>query len=220
MQTEANHLHLHTLVEYGGGVPGPRRDQRSTITRLETGRGQHVETSLLQAALGLTAIGWQRAEHNDAPGYRTWIFDSRAPKGFFRCSDGRWVDNWVPNPHFVLSSAEGETLELRHDAVGVRDDPRRIPPDPENIVVLAHYHEQIRDASRGSRAKRGSTWLVKRACLCSTCARRRRLSLTPSSAKELSSTFDARVWDLAAGRPRIRTEPHPRRGKTDRTTRG
>ena len=113
---------------------------------LETGRGQHVETSLLQAALGLTAIGWQRAEHNDAPGYRTWIFDSRAPKGFFRCSDGRWVDNWVPNPHFVLSSAEGETLELRHDAVRVRDHPRRIPPDPENIVVLAHYHEQMRDA--------------------------------------------------------------------------
>ena len=32
---------------------------------LETGRGQHVETSLLQAALGLTAIGWQRVEHND-----------------------------------------------------------------------------------------------------------------------------------------------------------
>ncbi len=116
------------------------------FARLETGRGQHVETSLLQAALGLTAIGWQRAEHNDAPGYRTWIFDSRAPKGFFRCSDGRWVDNWVPNPHFVLSSAEGETLELRHDAVRVRDDPRRIPPDPENIVVLAHYHEQMRDA--------------------------------------------------------------------------
>ena len=31
------------------------------FARLETGRGQHVETSLLQAALGLTAIGWQRA---------------------------------------------------------------------------------------------------------------------------------------------------------------
>ena len=116
------------------------------LARLETGRGQHVETSLLQAALSVTAIGWQRAEHHDAPGYRTWILDSRAPKGFFRCSDGRWVDNWGPHPQFVLSSADGETLEFRHDATGVRDDPSRIPPDPENIVVLAFYHEQMRDA--------------------------------------------------------------------------
>ena len=68
------------------------------LARLENGRGQHVETSLLQAALSVTAISWQRAEHHNAPGYRTWVLDSRAPKGFFQCSDGRWVVNWGPHP--------------------------------------------------------------------------------------------------------------------------
>ena len=68
------------------------------LARERTGRGQHVETSLLQAAFSLTASKWQRAEHNDPPGYRTWIYDRRAPKGFFRCSDDRWVEQWVPNP--------------------------------------------------------------------------------------------------------------------------
>ena len=68
------------------------------LARERTGRGQHVETSLLQAAFSLTASKWQRAEHNDPPGYRTWIYDRRAPKGFFRCSDDRWVEQWVPEP--------------------------------------------------------------------------------------------------------------------------
>ena len=72
------------------------------LARERTGRGQHVETSLLQAAFSLTAPHWQRAEHNDATGYRTWIYDSRAPKGFFLCSDGRWIENWGPHPQFAL----------------------------------------------------------------------------------------------------------------------
>ena len=45
------------------------------FARLHTGRGQHVETSMLQAALVMTAGKWQRAEHNDEPGYRSWITD-------------------------------------------------------------------------------------------------------------------------------------------------
>src|SRR5699024_4723273 len=49
--------------------------------RERTGRGQHVETSLLQAALSMTASKWLRAEHSDATGFRTWIYDQRAPKG-------------------------------------------------------------------------------------------------------------------------------------------
>jgi crotonobetainyl-CoA:carnitine CoA-transferase CaiB-like acyl-CoA transferase len=111
--------------------------------RAHTGRGQHVETSLLQAALALTASKWQRAEHSDAPGYRTWIFDERAPKGFFECADGRWVEQWVPNPSFALSSADGSTLEFRRGVDRVRDDPDRVGPDRENIVVLAHYFPEM-----------------------------------------------------------------------------
>jgi crotonobetainyl-CoA:carnitine CoA-transferase CaiB-like acyl-CoA transferase len=116
------------------------------LARERTGRGQHVETSLLQAAFSLTASKWQRAEHNDPPGYRTWIYDRRAPKGFFLCSDDRWVEQWVPNPSFALSSADGDTLALRRDVDRVRDDPDRVPPDPENIVVLAHYYPKMAEA--------------------------------------------------------------------------
>jgi crotonobetainyl-CoA:carnitine CoA-transferase CaiB-like acyl-CoA transferase len=116
------------------------------FARLRTGRGQHVETSLLQAALTVTSSKWQRVEHNDSPGYRTWIYDRRAPKGMFLCADGRWVQQWVPNPAFILSSADGDTLALRRDVDRVRDDPDRIGTDPENIVVLAHYFPQMVEA--------------------------------------------------------------------------
>jgi crotonobetainyl-CoA:carnitine CoA-transferase CaiB-like acyl-CoA transferase len=116
------------------------------LARLRTGRGQHVETSLLQAALSLTASKWIRAERNDEPFYRTWIYDRRAPKGFFQCADGRWVEQWVPNPRFVMSSADGDTLVHRRDVDKVRDDPDRIGTPPENIVVLAHYFPEMVDA--------------------------------------------------------------------------
>jgi len=116
------------------------------FARLHTGRGQHVETSLLQAALSVTTSKWQRAEHHDTVGYPTWIYDSRAPKGFYLCSDGRWVEQWVPNPQFALSSTDGEELEFRGAVARARDDPARIPPDPENIVVLAYYHRQMAEA--------------------------------------------------------------------------
>ncbi|HEX4018273.1 MAG TPA: CoA transferase [Frankiaceae bacterium] len=114
--------------------------------RLLTGRGQHVETSLLQAAFSSTASKWQRMEHPDATGLRSWVYDQRATKGMFRCSDGRWVQQWVPNPAFVLASADGDTLEFRGDVARVRDDPARIPQDPENIAVLAYYHPLMAEA--------------------------------------------------------------------------
>jgi crotonobetainyl-CoA:carnitine CoA-transferase CaiB-like acyl-CoA transferase len=116
------------------------------LARLRTGLGQHVETSLLQAAMSATASKWMRVGRPDAVGLRSWVYDRRAPKGFFKCSDGRWVEQWVPNPRFVLSSAEGETLELRRDIDRVRDDPDRIAPDPESIVILAHYYPEMVEA--------------------------------------------------------------------------
>jgi crotonobetainyl-CoA:carnitine CoA-transferase CaiB-like acyl-CoA transferase len=116
------------------------------LARERTGRGQHVETSLLQAAFALTCSKWQRSERNNEPGYRTWIYDRRATKGMFKCADGRWVEQWVPNPRFVLTSADGDRLELRRDIDNARNDPERVPPDPENIVVLAHYHPELVEA--------------------------------------------------------------------------
>ncbi|WP_436776583.1 CaiB/BaiF CoA transferase family protein [Yinghuangia sp. YIM S09857] len=116
------------------------------FAREHTGRGQHVETSLLQAALSATASKWQRVGRPDAVGYRSWVYDRRAPKGIFRCSDGRWIQQWVPNPAFVLSSADGETLAERRDITSVREDPDRIGPDPESIVILAHYFPEMAEA--------------------------------------------------------------------------
>jgi crotonobetainyl-CoA:carnitine CoA-transferase CaiB-like acyl-CoA transferase len=113
------------------------------LARQHTGRGQHVETSLLQAALSGTASKWQRVGRPDAVGYRSWVYDRRAPKGFFRCADGRWIQQWVPHPRFVLSSAEGDTLAERRDVQNVRNDPDRIGPAPESIVILAHYFPEM-----------------------------------------------------------------------------
>ena len=111
--------------------------------RLTTGHGQLVETSLLQAAMTLTMGKWQRVENPFATGYRMWITDARAPKGHFRCADDRWVHHWVPNPMFVLSSADGDQLVSRRGITNVRHDPDRVGNDPENIVVLAHYQPEM-----------------------------------------------------------------------------
>jgi crotonobetainyl-CoA:carnitine CoA-transferase CaiB-like acyl-CoA transferase len=116
------------------------------LSRERDGRGQHVETSLLQAALALTTGKWQKSENFRATGYPTWIYDERASKGFFLCSDGRWIETWVPNPRFILSSAAGDTLELRRKLASTRDDDARIPPDPENLIVLAHYWPTMKEA--------------------------------------------------------------------------
>ena len=80
-----------------------------------TGRGQRVHTSLLQGVLATTTGAWTRVERPEVPGFRTSISDPRAPKGFFRCADGRWVHQWTPNPGFVLGVAAGERLVLPED---------------------------------------------------------------------------------------------------------
>src|SRR5581483_2550773 len=43
-----------------------------------TGRGQWVETSLLQGALAAVALNWQRVEDPDAPLYWMWPVDGRS----------------------------------------------------------------------------------------------------------------------------------------------
>ncbi|HEY3673167.1 MAG TPA: CoA transferase [Acidimicrobiia bacterium] len=118
------------------------------FAREHTGRGQHVETSLLQSAFLATASKWIRAEDSDSRRFRTWVYDRRATKGMFECSDGRWIQQWVPNPAFVLSSADGETLALRRDVDRQRDDPERIDSDLENLIVLAHYFPLMTAAVR------------------------------------------------------------------------
>ncbi|CAN5753039.1 hypothetical protein BH09ACT8_BH09ACT8_57160 [soil metagenome] len=114
------------------------------VARENTGRGQLVETSLLQGALGAGTGALQRAADVEAPMFWTWVFDQRSPKGFFQCADGRWIQHWVPNPKFVLGSSQGDTLE----PAGVRpsEDPDRILTGPEDLIVYWHYLPQMRAA--------------------------------------------------------------------------
>ena len=118
------------------------------LAREITGRGQLVETSLLQGAMALTMGKWMRVENPYATGFRMWITDGRAPKGHFECADGRWIQQWVPNPMFVLSSADGDVLESRRGISNVRNDPDRVGNDPENVLVLAHYYPEMAAAMK------------------------------------------------------------------------
>lgn len=133
------------------------------VARESTGRGQHVETSLLQGAFAAGTGALQRATDLDAPMFWTWVFDQRASKGFFQCADGRWIQHWVPNPKFVLGSSQGDTLV----PAGVRpsEDPDRILTGPEDLIVYWHYLPQMRTAF----AKFGSAQWVEAARAAGVC---------------------------------------------------
>ncbi len=108
------------------------------LARETTGRGQLVETSLMQGAMAGASGVWQRMTNPDAEGFDTWILGSKSPKGHFQCKDGRWVHNWVPNPRFIMQASEGDTLNATPDLT-VQNDPDRFGIGPEEIFVMAHY---------------------------------------------------------------------------------
>ncbi|NKF20904.1 CaiB/BaiF CoA transferase family protein [Solimonas marina] len=110
-----------------------------------TGRGQWVETSLLQGALAGAAGVWQRAEKIDVPGFDTWILNSKSSKGHFQAKDGHWLHNWVPNPRFILQAAQGDTLNASPDLT-VQNDPDRFGTGPEEILVMSHYQPILAEA--------------------------------------------------------------------------
>lgn len=80
------------------------------LSRERTGRGQRVETSLLQGALAAVALNWQRVEHPEETLYWMWPVDSRSIEGLFECADGRWVHHWVVRPEWATSAAAGDEL--------------------------------------------------------------------------------------------------------------
>lgn len=110
-----------------------------------TGRGQWVETSLLQGAFAGAAGVWQRAEKVDAAGFDTWILNSKSSKGHFQAKDGKWLHNWVPNPRFILQAAQGDTLNASPDLT-VQNDPDRFGTGPEEILVMSHYQPILAEA--------------------------------------------------------------------------
>ena len=112
------------------------------VSREQSGRGQHIQTSMMQGCAYSAQTVWQRAEQYDAPGFATWIYGSKAPKGHFKCSDGKWIHQWVPNPRFMLGASAGEALDSTPD-LSTRDDPDRLGTSVEETFVVAYYNEQI-----------------------------------------------------------------------------
>ncbi len=117
-----------------------------------TGRGQWVETSLLQGAFACASGVWQRAEKIDVPMFNSWILGSRSPKGHFECADGRWIHNWVPNPRFLLTAAAGEKLNATPD-LKAQNDPDRFGTGPEELLVMMHYQPLLAEAVKKFPAK-------------------------------------------------------------------
>jgi crotonobetainyl-CoA:carnitine CoA-transferase CaiB-like acyl-CoA transferase len=116
------------------------------LAREITGRGQHVHTSMLQGALATTVGTWQRVERAGRGGFNSWVFDSRAPKGFFKGSDDRWTHHWVAVPRFILNAAELEELETGPALDAPSEAPARLSPAPEGMTVLHEYYDAMREA--------------------------------------------------------------------------
>ncbi|MET0370085.1 MAG: CoA transferase [Sphingobium sp.] len=104
-----------------------------------TGVGQLVETSLLQGALASGWAVWQKVADPHADGFATWVFGSRSPKGHFQCSDGKWVDQWSPNPRFIMGASEDKSAS----DLSLLDDPNRISLATEELIVLLEYQETL-----------------------------------------------------------------------------
>ncbi|WP_319448707.1 MULTISPECIES: CoA transferase [unclassified Mycobacterium] len=125
------------------------------LARETTGRGQHVNASLLHGVLATTLGSWQAAENADKRGFQTWIFDPRAPKGFFRAADDRWTHHWVALPEFILGVAD-KLAEPDSELVSTKTASLRIEPGSDDIVVLQAYEPVLAEAVRRFPAE---TWV-------------------------------------------------------------
>lgn len=117
--------------------------------RERSGRGQQVHTSLLQGVLSNTAGPWQRIERHDAPSLQSWVIDPRAPKGFFRGSDGTWTHHWVPLPGFILGTAAATRdghAPSDWKVSAPKDATMRVGVDPQDMVILQHFNSQLTEA--------------------------------------------------------------------------
>jgi crotonobetainyl-CoA:carnitine CoA-transferase CaiB-like acyl-CoA transferase len=108
-----------------------------------TGRGQRVSTSLLQGALATTIMAWQRVENPNAEGYLTWIMDKRAPKGFFKCSDGKWMHQWVALPEFFITDEQGDGPLSAKGRKSPRQATMRFSTEASEMVLLTYYAPQL-----------------------------------------------------------------------------
>jgi crotonobetainyl-CoA:carnitine CoA-transferase CaiB-like acyl-CoA transferase len=112
--------------------------------RAITGRGQHINATLFHGVMATTVAAWQKVDRPDEPGFQSWVVDPRAPKGFFRAADGRWLHHWVPLPEFIINAAANG---MRRDGlVGARKATLRVGTKVEDMVILHAYQQEMADA--------------------------------------------------------------------------
>ncbi|TXS95833.1 CoA transferase [Parahaliea maris] len=76
-----------------------------------TGRGQWVETSLLQGIIMGQCCSWQRPEHPDAKGYVLGVSDPRQTWGIVRAKDG-YMCTWASPTEWFEEAGASDTLVL------------------------------------------------------------------------------------------------------------
>jgi len=113
--------------------------------REETGRGQHVETSLFQGAMSLTTMLWVHAEH--AQSEVQMAMTKTYPPGIHQRSVYECGDGWI---HAAGGRSKGKTV---NEILGLPDEasPMAVMAlgmagTPEARVRLAELQQQISDA--------------------------------------------------------------------------
>jgi crotonobetainyl-CoA:carnitine CoA-transferase CaiB-like acyl-CoA transferase len=109
------------------------------ISREQSGRGQHVETSLYQGVFAYTTMIWQEHERADAA-FRTMMAKTYPPgmhqTSLYECADGEWIHAATMNGRTPTRSVE-EILGLEPV------DPMELYRDP----ALRERHEsRLREA--------------------------------------------------------------------------
>jgi crotonobetainyl-CoA:carnitine CoA-transferase CaiB-like acyl-CoA transferase len=79
--------------------------------REQTGLGQWVETSMLQAVIAMNCAGWQRPERLDSPGYDHEVMERRQTWGIVEAKDG-FMCMWVSPPAWFSAAGEGDALKV------------------------------------------------------------------------------------------------------------
>jgi crotonobetainyl-CoA:carnitine CoA-transferase CaiB-like acyl-CoA transferase len=122
------------------------------VVQQRTGVGQHVAASMLHRH------GTGSSATLDGP--PSWMHMKGAPRGIFRCGDGRWVHHWALKPMTILSAAEHDNLDDAPppDYEKRRSDPNRVGMEPSEIISLFHWFPLLQEAFAKFPAEDWARW--------------------------------------------------------------